>query len=333
MAFIQVSHGDFHIQRRRELIRRHGDQLRKMATPNPWSFLFIISLVAVQYGTAYALKSSSAWLLVLAVFFFGAFLNHGLSVLLHEAAHNLIFRGRLWNRLAGLICDWALIVPGSMAFRKYHLIHHDRMGDYGYDADMPTMREADWVGNSAFRKTLWVFFLSVSQGSRPSRFKNVRLMDKWVAVNFLSQAMMVGLGYQLLGWKGELYLFLSTFVALGLHPLGGRWIAEHFVTREGQETYSYYGPINRIMFNIGYHTEHHDVMNVPWQQLPRLRVLAPDLYENLASYQSYTALLLEFIRNPKLTLYSRMRRDEPAFTVMRSRANGSRQNREPEIQI
>ena len=64
------------------------------------------------------------------------------------------------------------------------------------------------------------------------------------------------------------YLVLSTVFALGLHPIGGRWIQEHFVTRPGQETYSYYGPLDTVALNVGYHNEHHDFAGIPWNRLP-----------------------------------------------------------------
>ena len=101
-------------------------------------------------------------------------------------------------------------------------------------------------------------------------------------------------------------LLLSTFFGLGLHPLGGRWIQEHFVTEAGQETYSYYGPLNRLAFNVGYHNEHHDFANVPWNNLPKLKAAAPEFYDSLASYGSWTGVVARFVLDPALSTYSRI---------------------------
>src|SRR5207342_2932808 len=63
----------------------------------------------------------------------------------------------------------------------------------------------------------------------------------------------------LFGWKAFFFLLISFFFSVGLHPLGARWIQEHYLTLdEDQETYSYYGPLNTLAFNVGYHNEHHD---------------------------------------------------------------------------
>jgi sphingolipid delta-4 desaturase len=72
------------------------------------------------------------------------------------------------------------------------------------------------------------------------------------------------------GWKALVYLVLSTFLGGGMHPVAGHFIAEHYVFMKGQETYSYYGPLNLLTWNVGYHVEHHDFPRVPGCKLYRV---------------------------------------------------------------
>ena len=75
-----------------------------------------------------------------------------------------------------------------------------------------------------------------------------------------------------------------------------------------QETYSYYGPLNTIAFNVGYHNEHHDLPSVPWNRLPELRKRAPEFYNTLKAHRSWTLLFFRFLFDPSITLHSRMLR-------------------------
>jgi sphingolipid 4-desaturase/C4-monooxygenase len=111
-----------------------------------------------------------------------------------------------------------------------------------------------------------------------------------------------------LGWAGFLYLVFSFFFSIGLHPVGARWIQEHYTNDPEQETYSYYGPINLLALNMGYHNEHHDLPSIPWNNLPKLRAMAPEFYDTLKCHSSWSRLLVQFIFDKRYSLFSRIER-------------------------
>jgi sphingolipid delta-4 desaturase len=294
-----------HWGRRRAILAQHPG-VKTLMVPNPYSALWIAALVCAQ-GAVASLLRDAHWLLVLVLaYLVGAFVSHALYVQIHECTHNLATKRPTVDKILGLVCDLALFFPSAMAFRKYHLLHHKHLGHRELDPDIVSRPEADLIGNSPWRKAVWIFFLSISQALRPYKVRSVGLWDGWIAANLVvvvlaDAAILYGFGVKALA-----YLAFSTLFALGLHPLGGRWVQEHYVTTEGQETYSYYGILNKLCFNMGFHNEHHDFPNIPWNNLPKLTKMAPEYYRDLKSYRSWTAVLLNFIFNSKMSAYSRI---------------------------
>ena len=91
------------------------------------------------------------------------------------------------------------------------------------DPDVVSQFEGRLIGHGPLRKSLWLAFLSVSQALRPLKVPGQSFVDLWVLINI---ALQFGVSYCLwlyVGWSGLMYLLLSTFFALGLHPSGGRW--------------------------------------------------------------------------------------------------------------
>ncbi len=303
--FTYVEGRPVHDVRGREIIRAHPE-VKALMGKNPWTAVWAALIVSTQWAIA-AFADGLAWYWFLPLAYLcGAFLNHALYVLIHECTHNLVFRHRAANNALGIFCDFALVIPSAMGFRKYHLMHHKFLGQYLRDPDIVRHEEARLVGNSAPGKALWLFFFSVSQALRPMQITETAFWDRWIVANLVLVIAIDVAILLVLGPGALVYLALSTLFALGLHPLGGRWIQEHYVTTPGQETYSYYGPLNKTCFNMGFHNEHHDFATVPWNNLPKVRRLAPEYYDNLASYRSWTAVLLRYIFDPDLSSYSRI---------------------------
>lgn len=77
---------------------------------------------------------------------------------------------------------------------------------------------------------------------------------------------------------------------------------------KGFETYSYYGPLNAITWNVGYHNEHHDFPSIPGSRLPLVRKIAPEYYDDLPQHNSWVKVLFDFIMDPSIGPYARVKR-------------------------
>jgi sphingolipid delta-4 desaturase len=297
---------DPHIGRAKKIIAAHPE-VRNLFGNTPSSFIYISGIVCFQIVLAVLATRTSWWLGFLIAYFVGAVADHALFVMIHDCTHNLVFKRTISNRMAMIFANLPIVFPCAIAFRNHHLNHHRHQGDLSTDADLAGPLEAGAVGSSPTRKTLWLFFFFLIEGIvRPLRVRRATPFDPWTLVNTGVEFIFLGVLYYFFGWKGVGYLAASSVFCLGLHPVGARWIQEHYVMIPGQETYSYYGPLNILMFNVGYHNEHHDLVKVPWSRLPKVRSTAPEFYDSLYSHSSYVRLLVRFICDPTLNLYCRV---------------------------
>jgi sphingolipid delta-4 desaturase len=296
-----------HKQRTKEIISEHPE-IRNLIGRNPYTFLIILFCVFIQIALAYYIRDKSWWLVVGAAYVIGAFACHTLFVCMHECAHNLVFKKRYLNTIAGIIANLPMVLPSSVSFQKYHLKHHSFQGVEALDGDMPYHWEARLINNSTFGKAIWLLFYPLFQMLRPARLKEIALWDTWTIINMLVEVTFMGFLFYFLGIKALVFLIASFFFSVGLHPLGARWVQEHYLTHGEQETKSYYGPLNFVNLNVGYHNEHHDFPSIPWNNLPKLKAIGGNYYTSLHYHTSYTILLLRFLFDKKLSLFSRMAR-------------------------
>jgi sphingolipid 4-desaturase/C4-monooxygenase len=293
--------------RTKEIIHLHPE-IRELIGKNPYTFFVILLCVGLQIVLSWFLKDGPWWLILVTAYLVGAFACHTLFVCIHECAHNLLFKKREFNALAAILANLPLVFPSAVSFQKYHLKHHSYQGVEELDADMPYRWEAALINNSTVGKALWLLLYPLFQMVRPIRLKEINLIDKWTLVNMMVQFTFMGFFIYFFGMKSTVYMIISFFFSVGLHPLGARWIQEHFLTHGDQETKSYYGVLNSVNLNVGYHNEHHDFPSVPWNKLPKIRRIAGSYYNTLGFHRSYTLLLLKFLFDPKISVYSRMAR-------------------------
>lgn len=295
-----------HQQRAVEMLRKYP-QIKNLIGRNSTTFFVLLFLVASQVAIASWLGTKGLSNTVIA-YLVGAFLTHPLYAIIHEATHNMIFKNRFANRCCLILADLPNTVPGASAFSTFHLKHHSYMGDDELDADLPSPWEARLVGNNTILKAIWLALFPVFQIYRAFRLNKVNTWTTWMYINIVAVFLFDFAMVNFFGWNALFYLFMSMMFALGFHPLGARWIQEHYTLDPKQETYSYYGPINKIGLNIGYHVEHHDFPSIPWNKLTELRKIAPEYYDTIKSHPSWFKLMMEFIFNPEYSLYSRVKR-------------------------
>jgi sphingolipid delta-4 desaturase len=323
-----------HGSRRARLLREHPE-VSKLYGTNKKSALYVVLLVALQLGVAVLLGTSghTSWVsAAVLAYVFGAVVDHAQWVLIHDATHNLILESVVLNRLVLCIANTIHVLPSGMMFRYYHILHHIELNRVQRDPDVPAAWEARLVGNSSWRKALWLALFFVFQSLRlvsySHRIPNMREYV-WFGINtVVNLVAMVGV-WLLGGWISIFYLILSSIFSVGLHPLGARWIQEHYPTLPFQSTYSYYGWANRVAFNIGFHNEHHDLPSVPWNKLPKLKKMAPEFYDTLFAYRSYRQLLKEFILDPRWSLLRRWEADLAAAQKERLEQDAGDAGKEP----
>jgi sphingolipid delta-4 desaturase len=149
-------------------------------------------------------------------------------------------------------------------------------------------------------------------------------LTKIHAFNVVAQVVFDVILVKWAGGNALWYLILSSFLAGSLHPCAAHFIAEHYVFSRATvtaqnppqkgvptpETYSYYGPLNLLTYNVGLHNEHHDFPAIPWTRLPMLNGMASEFYETLPYHESWVWVLWQFIWDKEVGLWCRVKRKE-----------------------
>lgn len=315
--FVRKETPEPHAERRKRLLRTHPE-IRKLYGYDRRTAWVTIAVVAVQFMLAAFITAERATgsifgsLLFVVPFAYlvGGTLSHWLSMSIHETSHRAAAKTAAGNTAVALFANLPMVLPVAMSFNRYHLDHHRKLGVLGEDTDLPTRWEVRFIGHSAWRKALWLLLHPIVYLARATTFAK-RPNGKELA----NIALMVGMNiaiYFALGPMALVYLGLSFYFAHSLHPAAAHFVHEHYTFAEGQETFSYYGPLNLVTFNVGYHNEHHDFMNIPGWRLPALKKLVAE-YDDLVSHRSWTAILYRFITDKTVGYSSRIVRSRAAY--------------------
>ncbi|KAL1635471.1 sphingolipid delta-4 desaturase [Diplodia intermedia] len=305
-------------------------QVTKLCGPEPLTKYIVLGVVSLQVTCAYLLRNTPilSWPFFLTAYIIGATANQNIFLAIHEISHNLAFRSPMANRLFACFANIPIGIPYSASFRPYHLTHHKSLGVDGLDTDLPTALEAvvlDSVLGKAFFATFQIFFYAL----RPMfvyqlPVSRIHLFNIGFQVAF--DAALVKLAGS---WHPFVYLLASSFLAGSLHPCAGHFIAEHYVFNNNDndnnnsndekktpvdapppETFSYYGPLNLLTYNVGLHNEHHDFPAVPWSRLWELNRVAREFYDPLPRHRSWVGVVWHFIWDKDVGMWCRVKRAE-----------------------
>ncbi|EEC45120.1 dihydroderamide delta-4 desaturase [Phaeodactylum tricornutum CCAP 1055/1] len=306
--FARVGTDEPHKSRRKEILTKYPE-IKELYGPDIRLLPSILAIAAAQLCLCVYSTQLVWYKWIVLAYSAGGTLTHWLSLGNHELAHNLCFKTTRYNEVLGMIANCAQGLPSFVTFRKYHLDHHYFQGIDEKDVDVPT----EWEGkifNTTFRKIIWVFLQPLFYAIRPLvvRPKPPTIHEAINAATTIGFDLFLWYQY---GLKALLFNLCSTLLGMGLHPVAGHFIAEHYTLATGQETYSYYGPLNLVTFNVGYHNEHHDFPRVSGFRLPQVKAIAPEFYDNLHSYESWTGVIYDYIVRPDIGPFSRVKRPDP----------------------
>lgn len=300
-----------HVSRRKMILEKYPEIKKLMGIDHMMKYkitFLVIFNILCSYFVSQVFNLSYFWITVLS-YILGGVVNHMLVLAVHEISHNLVFGNSrpLTNRLFGMWANLPVIFPMSISFKRYHVEHHRFLAIDGYDVDLPTDLEARLFYNPV-TKMLWLFLQPAFYSLRPFVVRP-RPPSNLETLNTVIQLTFNVILYYFCGFKAVYYLMAGTVLALGLHPMAAHFVAEHYMYEKGHETYSYYGPMNYLTWNVGYHMEHHDFPYIPGSRLPEVKRIAAEFYDNLPQHSSWIGAMWEFIFNPECGPYGRIKRE------------------------
>ena len=313
--FLYVKNDEPHAYRRKQILQKYPE-IRLLMKPEPLTRYIVFLSVLLQILIAHMCSGLPWHLFMPAAYIFGATLNHSLFLAIHEMSHNLAFETPAYNKILSVIANCPIGFPYCATFKDFHMEHHTCQGSDVIDTDVPSQFEGILITSYSYcyvdrvlRKFIFIFFQIFAYALRPPCVNYSFPSCTWYLLLNLSAQIVFNI-LVLSVSSLEMYFFLvaSTFFAGGLHPLAGHFIAEHYTTDPNNETFSYYGILNMVSYNVGYHNEHHDFPNIPWSKLPQLKTIAPEFYNSLPQCSSWTYCIYNYIVNDDMGPYSRVKR-------------------------
>ncbi len=236
----------------------------------------------------------------------------GLAILMHDAAHGLLFADRRLNDWVGSwLCAFPVFTSLTL-YRPYHLQHHrftQQAGDpdLGLSAPFPISRTSlrrkivrDLTGQTAYLRRGDQIHRALGPADAPLIVRLGRLWQREKGALLANAAMLVACSVAGYWWL---------YPALWLLPLATwyqfisrvRNIAEHAVVSDNDDPLrntrtTYANPLMRLLvapYWVNYHLEHHLFMFVPCWRLPEAHrlLLAAGCRDQMEIKPGYLAVL------------------------------------------
>lgn len=300
------------------------DEIAELVATNDWRAWFSIALDWGIVAGALALAGAypNPFTILLAIALVGT-RQLGFAVMMHEAAHQTLFRNRKLNDWVGnWLCAypiWADLHP----YRKYHLKHHAKNWtkddpDLDLAVKFPVTRESlrrkiwrDLTGQIGWKRVKATLRRDLDGGTAKARREGI-------GVSFGKTA---DAGRP--GWHNLRGVVVTNLVLLGLLALAGhawlygiwvvawftvnslvtriRSIAEHAMPTDRDDDLkntrtTQANPLARLFIapnRVNYHLEHHLLMTVPFYNLPKFHRLLRErgLLEDALLSPGYLSIL------------------------------------------
>ena len=213
----------------------------------------------------------------------------GMAILMHEAAHGILFKTPASNKIIGQFMLAYPVGADLPTYRTYHLKHHKYTQgkddpDLALSAPFPITRKSLW--RKVFRDLTGLTGLKLRLGQLVMTFKHQSGSSEDVAEAFnvkniigpyAANLLLFGICYVSGYWWAYFALWLLPLLTVFQLVVRIRNIAEHALTSEGdplkQARTTYANPLERLLvapYWVNYHVEHHVYMYVPCWQLKGL---------------------------------------------------------------
>lgn len=274
-----------------------------------WGAWLVFHVWAVVFGAmALFILFPNQLTFVLAFLVIGS-RQHGMAILMHDAAHGVLFKTKPLNEFAG---RYLLAAPygGDMeSYRHYHLKHH-RFTQSKDDPDLPLSAKfptdksslrrkfiRDLTGQTFFR--LKMAARNLKKGEAPG-IEGSDAFQRTSPWPFMITNLILFFGLALTGyWWVYFVLWLAPLFTWFFFVLRLRNIAEHAMTTHDDNplTHARTTQINwfeRVFFGpywVNYHVEHHAYMFVPCYRLKELHKEMSGYHDQMEIRRGYREVL------------------------------------------